>query len=177
MHPFWIIVFLFAFIGGCGSSEPNKLRYFKSGGAPEEFDVAIYQRLEVLDGIGDKALPKPGSQANRADINPATEAITILGGDVNAGKATTASRALFDYTSRFGASGNIRQILAAEDKEFRQKNQGRLLHRLFKVTTYYSVYADQALDPVVENNRLKTRGIKTPRIPKEFLENYQQTRR
>ena len=60
---------------------------------------------------------------------------------------------------------DIRETLAVEDLEYRRKNNGRVLERLFKVTVYYRAYAQQALDPQAELAHWRALGLPTPSAP------------
>ena len=75
--------------------------------------------------------PTPGG-VNRTDPDPEGDAIRALGG--NPERAARASGDVITYASRFGVSPDIRGTLAAEDLEFRRRNDGRLLSGLLNNT-------------------------------------------
>ncbi|MGB3409328.1 MAG: DUF3035 domain-containing protein, partial [Jannaschia sp.] len=90
-------------------------------------------------------------------------AIAALGG--NADRGGGADRGLIATVSRYGVAGNIRDQLAAEDLEYRRKNDGRLLERLFNVNVYYDAYEPLSLDQYAELERLRRAGIRTVAAP------------
>ena len=57
------------------------------------------------------------------------------------------------------------QGLAAEDVEFRRKNNGRLLERLFGTNVYFRAYRKQALNQQAELERWRAAGAGTPSAP------------
>ena len=69
------------------------------------------------------------------------------------------------YASRFGMAQGIRDMLAAEDLEYRRKHDGRLLERIFKVTVYYRAYEPMSLDQYAELERWRAVGAKTVGAP------------
>jgi hypothetical protein len=72
---------------------------------------------------------------------------------------------LVSYSTRFGVSGDIRPVLAAEDEEFRRRNDGRILERVFGTNVYFEAYRRQALDRYAELERLRRMGVRTPAAP------------
>ncbi len=98
---------------------------------------------------------------NRVDPDPEGDAIRALGG--NPERANRAAGDVVNYAARFGVTPEIRGTLAAEDLEFRSRNQGRVLERLFNTNVYFNAYRDQALDRYAELERLRRAGIRTPR--------------
>ena len=62
-------------------------------------------------------------------------------------------------------TAGIRQTLATEDLEFRRKNDGRLLERIFNVNVYFKAYRDYALDQYAELARWRKAGARTPSAP------------
>jgi hypothetical protein len=110
------------------------------------------------------ALPQPTpGQPNRVDPNPEGDAIAALGGSQS--RARAASGGLVTYASRLGVSGDIRPVLAAEDEEFRRRNDGLVLERAFGVNTYFDAYRQQSLDQYSELERLRRMGVRTPAAP------------
>jgi hypothetical protein len=110
------------------------------------------------------ALPEPTPGArNRVDPDPEGDAIAALGG--NPARAAGAGSDLVSYSTRFGVSGDIRPVLAAEDEEFRRRNDGRVLERMFGTNVYFEAYRRQALDRYAELERLRRMGVRTPAAP------------
>ena len=72
---------------------------------------------------------------------------------------------LVSYASRFGQSADIRQVLAAEDADYRRKHNGRLLERVFNVTVYFRAYAPMALDQYAELERWRAAGARNVGAP------------
>jgi hypothetical protein len=66
---------------------------------------------------------------------------------------------------RFGADPAVRERLAAEDLELRQRRRGRPLERLFRVNVYAQAYEDQLLEPHAELDRWRRAGARTPAAP------------
>ena len=62
-------------------------------------------------------------------------------------------------------SRDIRDVLAAEDLEFRSRNRGRPLERLFNVNVYYRAYKKQSLDQHVELERWRKAGVRNVGAP------------
>ena len=54
--------------------------------------------------------------------------------------------------------------LATEDLEFRRKNDGRLLEKLFSVNVYFKAYAKMALDQYAELERWRRKGREPRRL-------------
>ncbi len=74
---------------------------------------------------------------------------------------------MVNYVSRFGVTPNIRGSLATEDLEFRRKNDGRVLERVFNVNVYFKAYRKQSLDQYAELERLRRLGVRTNSAPPE----------
>jgi hypothetical protein len=72
---------------------------------------------------------------------------------------------LISYATRFGVSGDIRPVLAAEDEEYRRRNDGLILERMFGTNLYYEAYRPLALDRYAELQRLRRMGVRTPAAP------------
>ena len=74
---------------------------------------------------------------------------------------------LVNYAARFGTASDIRDVLAAEDLEYRRKNDGRLLERLFHVSVYFKAYAPMSLDQYAELERWRAVGARNVGAPPE----------
>jgi hypothetical protein len=114
---------------------------------PDEFAVLPTAPLEIPEDLASLPEPTPGAP-NRVDPNPEADAIAALGG--NAARARGAGADLVSYTTRFGVSGDIRPVLAAEDEDFRRRNDGRILERMFGTNVYFEAYRRQSLDRYAE---------------------------
>ncbi|MEM9757223.1 MAG: DUF3035 domain-containing protein, partial [Pseudomonadota bacterium] len=110
--------------------------------------------------------PIPGGP-NRVDPDPEAAAIAALGGNID---RAASGAGILGYATRFGIEDGIRATLAAEDLAFRQRNDGRVLERLFSVTVYFEAYQSQSLDQYAELLRMRAAGIRTPAVPPEDAE-------
>jgi len=129
---------------------------------PDEFAVLPTAPLEIPENLAALPDPTPGGP-NRVDPNPEADAIAALGGSTS--RAAGASGDLVGYVTRFGVSGDIRPVLAAEDEEFRRRNDGRVLERMFNTNVYFEAYRRQSLDRYAELERLRRMGVRTPAAP------------
>lgn len=154
------------FLGGCGSdTTPSMMNLRSASNGPDEFSILPVKPLELPKDLA--ALPEPTPNgANLVDPNPMGDAIIALGGkprDSNAGSA--ADNGLLAYAARNGVTSDVRATLAAEDLDYRRRNNGRLLERLFNVNTYFKAYTRQALDQNAELARWRGQGVATPSAP------------
>ena len=152
----------------CGSADqaPRLMNLRASADGPDEF--AIVPPKALTSPVDLTALPEPTpGGSNLTDQTPEADAIVALGGRVPlaVGGIPAADAAIANYAARKGRTADIRSILAAEDLQFRQSNQGRLLERLFRVTTYYQAYAPFALSAYDELARWRAAGVATPSAP------------
>ena len=69
------------------------------------------------------------------------------------------------YATRFGVDPSIRDDLAKADLDFRRRNNGRVLERVFNVNVYYKAYRKQSLDQYAELERLRRAGVRTVSAP------------
>lgn len=146
-----------------GSDQPNLMNLRSSGNGPDEFAILPSKPLELPPDLKALPAPTPGG-GNITDPTPEADAIVALGGKPGAGANDAA---LVAYAGRQGLSSDIRQVLAAEDLEYRRKNDGRLLERLFDVNVYYKAYQPMALDQHAELARWRRLGAPTPSAPPE----------
>ena len=153
-------------LAGCGgTSVPNLMNVRSETNGPDEFAILPPKPLELPENLADLPEPTPGG-ANLTDPRPFDDAILALGGKPQSTIGVPAGDgALYSYTTRKGVTAGIRQTLAAEDLEFRQKNDGRLLERLFNVNVYFKAYRKQSLDQYAELERWRRAGARTPSAP------------
>ena len=153
-------------LGACASDkEPNLMNLRSDSKGPDEFGILPTKPLEMPKDLAVLPEPTPGG-VNLVDPNPMGDAIAALGG--KAPKADAPSRGdagIISYASRNGVTEDIRGILAAEDLDYRKRNNGRLLERLFKVTVYFKAYRAQSLDQDAELARWRAKGLATPSAP------------
>jgi hypothetical protein len=148
-----------------GDKNPQLLNLRSSTNGPDEFGILPPKGLELPEDL--TALPEPTlGGANRTDPTPNADAIVALGGTpLGAGGIPASDGALVSYGSRYGTTAGIRETLAAEDLRFRQKNNGRVLERLFNVNVYFKAYRKQALDQQADLLKWRKRGLRTPSAP------------
>lgn len=152
---------LIAALAACSPSEPELYNLRSDDGGPDEFAIVPTKPLVMPEDMA--ALPEPAPEGtNLADPTPNADAIAALGGRPGVGGSDTG---LVSYVTRFGVAPAIRSELAEADLLHRQENPGRLLERLFNVTTYYRAYEDQELNQYAELERFRAAGIRTPAVP------------
>ena len=150
-------------LSACARDTAPQLMNLRSAtNGPDEFGIVPPKALELPSDMAALPPPTPG-QANRTDPTPRADAIAALGGDVD--RTARGDTRLMTHVARFGVAPDIRETLAVEDLEYRRKNNGRVLERLFKVTVYYRAYAQQALDPQAELAHWRALGLPTPSAP------------
>lgn len=158
--------------GGGGDGETPNLLQFKNTGRPDDLSTVTTKPLVFPDlnvGLREPA----GSGKNLADRDASDEVIRTLGGTApeRAEAPPARDRQLVAYARRYGHDPQIREKLEAADLEYRRRNDGRLLDRVFKVNVYNRVYAPLALDPYAELTRLRQANIRTPAAPPVPAEN------
>lgn len=156
-------------LGAC--SNPNKtpelMNIRSSSDGPDEFAVLPAKPLSMPENLASLPPPTPGG-SNRTDQTPEADAIAALGGrpeTLTRGGIPASDGGLVGYAARYGVSPDIRQVLAAEDLEYRRNNDGRLLERLFNVNVYYRAYEPLSLDQFAELVRWRSVGVRTPAAP------------
>ena len=157
-----------AAVAGCGNrdaDERSAVERLTAGSyiAPEEFAVLPQKPLELPEDLSALPPPQPGT-VSRTDLTPNSDALVALSGTPRRGTVTASDNALLAAAAT-GASENIRQVVAAEDIEYRDNNQPRLLYRLFGTATEGSIYDGQALDSDAELRRLRALGLQVPAAP------------
>lgn len=157
----------FVALSACDRNKQPQLLNIKSQqDGPDEFAILPNKPLTLPDNYA--ALPEPTKGgSNRTDATPLADATLALGGNPNAG---IRDGGLVTYASRYGVGENIRGALASEDLEYRRKNDGRLLERLFNVNVYFKAYRKQSLDQYAELERMRRLGVRTPSAPPEGFE-------
>ena len=134
---------------------------------PDEFSVLPTKPLEAPEDYTSLPTPEPGG-TNLVDPTPRADAVAALGGNPDRlvrGGINPGEQTLIAYATRYGVPGDIRQVLAREDLEWRKDNNGRLLERWFNVNVYYSSYKPMSLDQHLELERLRRMGVWTPSAP------------
>jgi hypothetical protein len=148
-----------------GDKVPQLMNVRSTTQGPDEFAILPPKPLTLPTDLTALPEPTPGGE-NLTDPTPEADAIAALGGVLRpAGGVPGSDGGLYSYAARYGLAGDIRQTLAAEDLEWRRKNDGRLLERLLNVNVYYKAYADMSLDQQAELWRWRRAGAKTPSAP------------
>lgn len=151
-----------------GPDTPQLMNIRSATNGPDEFAILPPKPLELPEDLA--ALPEPTlGGANRTDPTPNADAIVALGGRPQTlqGGVPAGDTAMLAHAARYGLSANIRPELAAEDLEYRRKNDGRLLERLFNVNVYFKAYEPQSLDQHAELARWRRAGARNVSAPPE----------
>lgn len=156
-------------LGACGTTrdEPSLMNLAASNNRPDEFAIVPNKPLEMPEDLVALPEPTPGG-ANRVDQTPVQDAVIALGGNpavVARGGVPANDGAIVAHSSRFGVNAGIRGQLAAEDLDYRRRNDGRLLERLFNVNVYYKAYRPMALDQYAELERWRRAGARNVGAP------------
>ncbi len=156
-------------LGACATrdSDPILMNAAQAHRGPDEFSILPTRPLQTPPDFNTLPQPTPGAR-NLVDPDPRADAYAALGGRAQpaTGGVPAADAALLAHTGRHGVDPAIRQQLAAEDLEFRQRNRGRLLERLFGVNVYHRTYGRaQGLDQHGEVDRWRAVGRRTPAAP------------
>lgn len=155
-----------AALSACGADQPI-LMNISSDGTPDEFAILPTKPIEIPRDLASLPAPTPGG-SNRVDPTPAADAVAALGGNaatLSRGGIPASDQALVARAARYGVSPGIRTQLAAEDLEFRRRNDGRLLERIFDVNVYFRAYRRQSLDQHRELERFRRAGVRTVGAP------------
>lgn len=162
-------------LAACGrlagdEAKPPQLMNIKSTSrSPDEFNILPTKPLQMPEDIAALPEPTPGGK-NITDPTPEADAVAALGGNPALLERTgvaAGNGGLVAYAGRFGTGADIRDVLAAEDLEYRRKNDGRLLERLFKVSVYFKAYAPMSLDQYAELERWRAAGAGNVGAPPE----------
>lgn len=152
-----------------GNDVPNLMNAARGGSSPDEFSILPTQPLQAPTDYSALPTPTPGG-SNLVDPDPRGDAVAALGGRVSAERGAgvpAADSALLAHAGRNGVSGDIRATLAAEDLDFRRRNHGRPLERLFNNNVYARAYEGEVIDPQEELRRWRALGARTPSAPPE----------
>jgi hypothetical protein len=150
-------------LSACGRNDsPPNLMNIRSTEGPDEFGIIPPKALSLPESLTELPEPTPGG-TNLTDPTPKEDAVAALGGRPEGGVAGDAG--LIRHTGRYGVAADIRPTLAAADLEFRSKNRGRPLERLFNLNVYYRVYAPQSLNQQKELERWRAAGVRTVSAP------------
>jgi hypothetical protein len=155
-------------LSACGNDgqSPRLMNIRSTTAGPDEFAILPTKPLELPEDLTSLPAPTPGG-GNLTDLDPFADIATALGGKKpQSGLGVPgADGALVAHATRKGLGGDIRQVTAAEDLEFRNRNRGRLLERLFRVNSYFRAYRKQELAQNGEIDRWRSAGARTPSAP------------
>ncbi|SMR82396.1 Protein of unknown function [Aliiroseovarius halocynthiae] len=155
-------------LSACAKRDNSLMNLRATQGGPDEFAILPTKPLQEPKSYAELPTPTPG-RANLADPTPEADAVAALGGNLREGTLRGGEGALVSAASRYGVSANIREVLAAQDAEWRKDNRGRLLERLFNVNVYYRAYDAVALNQHGELARLRRLGLWTPAAPPQVV--------
>lgn len=158
-------------LAGCGSADqPQLLNLSSSQRGPDEFAILPTKPLQSPENFAELPAPTPGG-SNLTDPTPEADAVAALGGSpARLSGGGLRDRALVAHATRFGVLPQVRERLAAADLDFRRRNDGRLLERLFNVNVYYKAYRPYELDQYRELERFRAAGVRTPAVPPDPAE-------
>lgn len=155
-------------VSGCSDrGQPELMNLSRATDGPDEFAIVPTRPLEMPTDFAALPPPAPGGP-NRADPDPRGDAVAALGGRpalLAAAGTPAADGGLISHATRFGVTPGIRDQLAAEDLDYRRRNRGRVLERLFGTTVYFQAYRPMALDRHAELERWRRAGARTPGAP------------
>lgn len=174
MHRAWtklgLGILAVAALSACSinDEEPILMNIRSTTSGPDEFAILPAKPLVIPEDLAALPPPTPGG-TNRTDATPQADAIAALGGRPErltpSGQIPSSDAGLVGYSTRYGRTAGIRDALAAEDLEFRQANNGRLLEQWFNVNTYFDAYEDLSLDQEAELLRLRRAGVRNVSAP------------
>ncbi|MCM2563420.1 DUF3035 domain-containing protein [Lutimaribacter sp. EGI FJ00015] len=156
-------------VAGCarGDREVDLRQLTSADGTPDEFSVLPSKPLQSPDNFNNLPTPNPGGR-NLVDQNPRADAVASLGGRPSALEGDGVpggDAALVRHAARGGVPGNIRETVAQEDEEFRQRRGRFQKLRIFVKNKYNSVYERQTLDSSRTNQAYRRVGVPTPSSP------------
>lgn len=151
-------------LSACGGDNrpPPSLMNIRSTDGPDEFGILPPKALSLPESLTELPEPTPGG-TNRTDPTPNADAIAALGGQPGGGVAGDAG--LIGHTGRYGVDASIRTTLATADLDFRSRNRGRPLERLFNRNVYFRAYERQSLNAERELARWRALGVRTVSAP------------
>lgn len=171
MRPLHIVLVLIAALAlsACASGERDiSMRQLdKPGEGPDEFSILPSKPLEAPDSYTALPTPTPG-QKSLTDRSPKAEGIAALGGNparLTPSGVPASDGALVRHASRNGTAPNVRETLAAEDKDFRSRKSRFTRIRLIKTDRYAQAYRRQSLEPYSEWYKYRRTGARTPSAP------------
>jgi hypothetical protein len=144
------------------SGTPQLMNLRNNEEGPDEFAVLPTAPLEIPENLASLPEPTPGAR-NRVDPNPEATPSRRLAGTRRARAVRAPTLSAIPPAS--ASASDIRPVLAAEDEDFRRRNDGRILERMFGTNVYFEAYRQQSLDRYAELERLRRMGVRTPAAP------------
>ena len=169
----WIAICAVLTVAACGNRDktPELMNLRSATQGPDEFAILPTKPLQLPEDVASLPEPTPGG-GNITDPTPDADIAVALGGKADAvtrrGSVPAVDGGLLNAAGRFGITQDIRTALADEDLEYRRKNDGRLLERVFNVNVYFKAYRRMALDKYAELERWRAAGVKTVGAPPEL---------
>ncbi|MBR9650184.1 DUF3035 domain-containing protein [Thalassovita aquimarina] len=157
-------------VAACSGNERDismrDLRSFTGG--PDEFSIIPGKELQTPKDFNTLPAPTPGG-SNLTDQDPLGDAAVALGGRASARQpgngVPAADGALIAHAGRNGVPADIRESLAAEDKEFRRRQSRFTKLRLVRVDRYSQAYKRFELNSQAEVAWWRRQGVTTPTAP------------
>ncbi|AMY71401.1 DUF3035 domain-containing protein [Frigidibacter mobilis] len=161
-------------LAACGDRNrvPELMNLRQTGAGADEFGILPTKPLELPTDVAALPEPTPGG-SNRTDPTPEADVVAALGGNPAALGRTgvpAGDGGLVGHAARFGSSPTIRAQLAAEDLDYRRRNDGRLLERVFNLNIYFKAYKPLSLDQYAELERWRALGVRTVGAPPRAAE-------
>ncbi len=149
------------------SRAPNSVDKDAINQGPDEFSILPARPLEMPQNYSALPAPTPGG-TNITDPDPKGDAIAALGGRpsaASAGGVPASDSALVAAASRYGVPADIRAVVASEDAALLKRATDGGFFGFITRSSYFKVYAQQALDAFAELLRFRAAGVQTPSAP------------
>lgn len=166
MHGAKIALMALIVMAAC-SRAPNSVDKDAINQGPDEFSILPARPLEMPESYSSLPAPTPGG-TNITDPNPGADAIAALGGRpsaASAGGIPASDAALVAAVSRYGVPADIRAVVASEDAPLLKRATDGGFIGFITRSSYFKVYAQQALDAFAELFRFRAAGVQTPSAP------------
>ncbi len=166
MHGAKIALMALVVMAAC-SRAPNSVDKDAIDQGPDEFSILPAGALEMPESYSTLPAPTPGG-TNLTDPDPKGDAIVALGGNpaaASAGGIPASDAALVAAASRYGVPADIRAVVASEDAALLKRATDGGFFGFITRSSYFKVYAQQALDAFAELLRFRAAGVQTPSAP------------
>jgi hypothetical protein len=146
MHGAKIALLALVVMAAC-SRAPNSVDKDAINQGPDEFSILPARPLEMPESYSSLPVPTPGG-TNITDPNPGAS-----------------DAALVAAVSRYGVPADIRAVVASEDAPLLKRATDGGFIGFITRSSYFKVYAQQALDAFAELLRFRAAGVQTPSAP------------